>query len=144
MSCAEEGHASWSRECPTFVKKLNDLNDRTPENALQYIPTADPWMWTASVKPAHPSQDRPQPPLARPADRREQSQQLRRNQLPPRKYDTYIPNYDKTGIRMQERDRDVPRDLNAFQPLNRQYLNSVNNKNPNRPNPAPTGPAPTS
>lgn len=141
VSCVEEGHASWSRECPTFVKKLNDLNDRTPENALQYIPTADPWTWTASVKPAHPSQDRPQPP--RPAATREQSQQPRRNQPPLRKHDTYIPNYEKTGIRTQERDRDVPRDLNAFRPLNRQYLDSVNNENPNRPNPAPAGPAPT-
>ena len=46
VSCKSDNHASWSRECPTFVKKLNDFNDRNPENALQYVPTADPWMWT--------------------------------------------------------------------------------------------------
>jgi hypothetical protein len=43
VSCKADDHASWSRDCPTFNKKLNDLNDRNPENALQYIPTADPW-----------------------------------------------------------------------------------------------------
>jgi hypothetical protein len=28
VSCKSEDHASWSRDCPTFVKKLNDFNDR--------------------------------------------------------------------------------------------------------------------
>ena len=59
VSCMSEGHASWSRECPTFIKKLNELNDRNPENTLQYIPTAEPWMWTTSANSAPQPQWKP-------------------------------------------------------------------------------------
>ena len=37
VSCKTDGHASWSWECPTFIRKLNDFNDRNPKNTLQYI-----------------------------------------------------------------------------------------------------------
>ena len=50
VSCKSDEHASWSRDCPTFIRKLNDLNDRNSKNSLQYIPTADPWTWTTNVK----------------------------------------------------------------------------------------------
>ena len=49
ISCNTDEHASWSRECPTFLRKVSECNRRNPENALQFIPTTESWTW--SVKP---------------------------------------------------------------------------------------------
>lgn len=142
VSCKSDDHASWSRECPTFIKKLNDLNDRNPENALQYIPTADPWTWTTNTKPV--PQSRPPPPI-RPTIDRNRPQPTKKRQAPPRQYDSYVPNYDRYGNRTNTNDSNEwdnpapPKDLNTFRPLTQQYLDSVNNENPNGPvNPTPT------
>jgi hypothetical protein len=144
VSCKTDDHASWNRECPTFIKKLNELNDRNPENTLQYIPTADPWTWSASVKP------NPTPPLPnRPAEVRGQSQPPKKTPAPPRrvdsyvpKYDSYVPRYDKSGKRLQMENRDwtqddhaptIPKDLSDFRPLDREYLATVNKELPRGP-----------
>jgi len=136
VSCKADDHASWSRECPTFTRKLNDLNDRNPENTLQFIPTADPWTWTASAKPT-PSL----PPASKPASARGRSQPPKKMLAPPRRVDSYIPNYgsyvpsyDRSGKRGQKESRDwsdddhipVPKDLIEFRPLDRGYLDAVN------------------
>jgi hypothetical protein len=47
VSCKSNEHASWSRECPSFQKRVDELNDRNPENLLPFFPTADPWTWSA-------------------------------------------------------------------------------------------------
>jgi hypothetical protein len=160
VSCKTDDHASWSRDCPTFIKKLNDFNDRNPENALQYIPTADPWTWTANAKSSQSQmQTQPQPPPNRIAPHREQSQPPRR---PPRRFDSYVPcentyvprhdnyvpKYDRTGKRVHEAERNQPatqketnphKDLTEFRPLTQEYINSINNEDPSRPrNPIPT------
>jgi hypothetical protein len=146
VSCKTEGHASWSRECPTFIKKQNDLNERNPENLLQYIPTADPWTWTASI-----TQTQTQPPSG-PVVNRERAQASKKNQLPPRRvdtyipdYDSYIPSYDRKGRRQEDRRNDPhpppPADLTQYRPMNQQYVDSVNKEHSNRP--ANTAPAPT-
>jgi hypothetical protein len=123
----------------TFTKKLNDLNDRNPENTLQYIPTADPWTWTPSVKPT------PTPLMvSRPASSRDRSQPPNKTTAPPRrvdsyvpKYDSYVPKYDKSGKRMTTENRDwsqddhapvIPRELMDARPLDREYLAAVNNE----------------
>ena len=49
ISCDTDEHASWSRECPVFLRKVSECDRRNPENALQFIPTAEPWTW--STKP---------------------------------------------------------------------------------------------
>ena len=54
VSCKVDDHASWSRDCPTFIKKLTEFNVRNPKNTLQYIPIAEPWTWTASVRMTPP------------------------------------------------------------------------------------------
>lgn len=150
VSCKTDDHASWSRECPTFTKKMNELNDRNPENTLQYIPTADPWTWTASVKPALS-----QPPANKPVVIRERSQPPKKSQAPVRRvdsyvprYDSYVPSYDRSGKRTHSRTRDwsdpdpisnpdpippIQEDLIDFRPLDKEYLDSVNNENSNRP-----------
>ena len=47
-SCEDDTHASWSRECPVFLRKTEECNRRHPENALTFIPSSDPWTWLES------------------------------------------------------------------------------------------------
>jgi hypothetical protein len=152
VSCKTADHASWSRDCPTFVKKQDELNDRNPENLLQYIPTADPWTWTASAKSTPPQLPKPVAPVApRPIETRERSQPPKRTQAPRRVdsyipvYNRYVPSYDRSGKRSYSKDRDwsdpdsapnpaplpvIPEDLIDFLPLTQDYMNSVTNENP--------------
>jgi hypothetical protein len=130
VSCKADDHASWSRECPTFIKKLSEFNERNPENALQYIPTADPWTWTASAKQPH--QPQPSQPIrqVRPPTGNERHTQDKRTRAPlaPRLYDTYIPVYDKAGKRVQDNDQNdkTPIDLREFRPITQDYIDTVN------------------
>jgi len=48
-SCSSADHASWSRECPTFKRKVDECNKRNPENSLPFIPSDEPWTWTTGV-----------------------------------------------------------------------------------------------
>ena len=127
VSCKVGGHASWSRECPTFIKKSNEFNERNPENTLQYIPTSDPWTWTATEKQVKTSQ----PPQTRPPFAREQSQPPKRTQAAPRKCDTYFPNYDNqraSGSRPHSADweeREDPRRLNEYRPFTQKTINAI-------------------
>ena len=45
-SCNSTDHASWSRECPIFRRKVDECNKRNPENGLQFFPSDEPWTWT--------------------------------------------------------------------------------------------------
>ena len=47
ISCNVDGHASWSRECPTFLRKVKDYNLRNPNNLLPFFPfpTHGPGPW---------------------------------------------------------------------------------------------------
>ena len=42
-SCKTTDHASWSRMCPMYMKKTEDLNTRNLDNLLQLYPTSDSW-----------------------------------------------------------------------------------------------------
>lgn len=94
VSCKSKDHASWSRTCPTFIRKLAEYNSRNPENSLQFFPTADSWSWTATeptpltLAPSSSQQMRPS-----------NVQQGKRPQHPAkRKFDTFIPTYGDTYI----------------------------------------------
>jgi hypothetical protein len=91
VSCKSKDHASWSRACPTFTRKLAEYNNRNPENSLQYFPTADSWSWTATEPPATQiSMQRPQ--LSK-------VQQGKKPQQPPKRiYDTYVPKHGSSYI----------------------------------------------
>ena len=43
VSCGIAGHASWARECPTFICKCNEMNDRLEDNKLPYFPMDKAW-----------------------------------------------------------------------------------------------------
>ena len=150
VSCKSNEHASWSRECPPFIKRLNDLNERNPENALQYIPTADPWTWTASAQAA----PQPRQPYSNPT-RTDQTRERPHytKKAPPRRYDSYIPddvyipsdsyvpNYDRAGKRVQGAkggEASIPKDLTQYRPMTQQYMDTIN-EDPRRPvDPTPT------
>jgi hypothetical protein len=95
VSCKTSEHASWSRECPVFLKRVDDFNERNPENALPFFPTADPWTWSAGItKSTSPPTFRANNPGG--THDRQERQYHARPQERPRKVDTYFPSYGKT------------------------------------------------
>ena len=49
ISCKSDEHASWSRQCPTFLKRVAEFKERNPESQLPYFPTVDPWTWSTDA-----------------------------------------------------------------------------------------------
>jgi hypothetical protein len=145
VSCKVDDHASWSRDCPTFTRKLSEFNERNPENALQYIPTADPWTWTATSSSKTAQHSQPPNPESRQNTGRDRPPQAKRPQVQPRTYDSYVPNYEKAGKRTlgpEDDDRRTPNPTQMFggyRPITQTYIDTVNEEeNPNRPtNPTP-------
>jgi hypothetical protein len=86
-SCKTDDHASWSRTCPTFLRKCDEFNYRNPENSLQFFPTTDSWTWTASERSSQPTQ----PPASAAQNRPSKVQLGKRPQQPRKATDTYIP-----------------------------------------------------
>jgi hypothetical protein len=60
-ACKADDHPSWSRDCPTFIRKCNELDERHPENASPFFWTDQAWTHT-SPPPARapPSTQGPQ------------------------------------------------------------------------------------
>ena len=56
-SCKATNHASWDRNCPTFLRKIDDLNARDPANDLPFFPAKESWTWA----PSYPSHGRQVP-----------------------------------------------------------------------------------
>ena len=100
VSCKPSDHASWSRTCLTFAKKLAEFNIRNPDNSLQYFPTADTWSWTAIDKPpttALAPAPAPTPPQASATATQGQLSKVqlgKRPQQPRRMLDSYVLNYN--------------------------------------------------
>jgi hypothetical protein len=96
VSCDKDGHASWSRTCPTFQKKKEDFNNRNPDNTLQFFPTNESWTWTS--KPKEHQQSETGNPSQRTIQNAVASQSQTHNgknphttKHKPRRWDTYVP-----------------------------------------------------
>ena len=50
ISCKDDTHASWDRNCPEFKRRVEKMDENHPENALMYFPTEEDW--TMQVCPA--------------------------------------------------------------------------------------------
>ena len=48
-SCKSNGHASWDRHCPEFIRRCAVYDERHPENNTAYFPTEQDW--TLTTKP---------------------------------------------------------------------------------------------
>lgn len=75
VNCDSEDHTSWSRNCPTFVRKCQEFDAKHPENSLPYYPSAEPWTWAPAplqrVDEAPSYRPGPPPPVRfRPATQR--------------------------------------------------------------------------
>ena len=49
VSCRSDNHASWSRECSVFLRKMKELTERHLENLMPFFPTNDPWTWSTGT-----------------------------------------------------------------------------------------------
>jgi hypothetical protein len=57
VSCGNDTHASWSRDCPEFIRRCQIIDERNPENAMPYFPTEHDWSLT--IRPDRvPREDR--------------------------------------------------------------------------------------
>lgn len=45
-SCKSNTHASWDRNCPVFIRRCEEYNDKFPENKLPFFPTEEEWTLT--------------------------------------------------------------------------------------------------
>jgi len=99
-SCNSKDHASWSRLCPVFLRKMEEFNLRSPENSLQFFPTADPWTWTPTLSSRN-SHMHTTPRLAtnhtqtKPSSNQigKRPQHMQHPQQSRQEWDTYIPRY---------------------------------------------------
>ena len=53
INCDSHSHSSRDRDCPDFQRRCEELDARTPENAMPYFPTDEPW--TQVLLPPRPS-----------------------------------------------------------------------------------------
>src|ERR1700678_721794 len=79
-NCETDNHTSWSRECPTFVRKYQEFDAKHPENNLPYYSSTEPWTWAAAPQRQEVEQfARPAPPP--PITTRPAMQKLRQAKL---------------------------------------------------------------
>ena len=57
-SCKSHDHTSWDCGCPTFLRKIKELNARDPANDIPFFPAKETWTWSSS----YPLQGRHVPP----------------------------------------------------------------------------------
>jgi hypothetical protein len=81
VPCNADGHASWDRNCPTFLQKCAEQNAHNPENSMPFFPSAEPWSW-AQNPPPQPIPTIQVPSFLDQALRPQQKQRLRQTQLP--------------------------------------------------------------
>jgi len=115
VSCNTDDHASWSRMCPTFLKKCDELDKRTPENSLPFFPSLEAWTWASTPPPAQhlaPS-TAPPPILTRGRNQQERTQQQKETAPSGRPYERRSWNRSKSKNRPTTPD-ELPPPLPSF------------------------------
>jgi len=51
VPCGGADHPSWSRQCPTFLRKCEDFDRAHPENSIPYFPLMEEWSWNSNYPP---------------------------------------------------------------------------------------------
>jgi len=51
IPCGGADHPSWSRQCPTFLRKCEDFDRAHPENSIPYFPSSEEWTWSSNYPP---------------------------------------------------------------------------------------------
>jgi hypothetical protein len=86
VSCKSNEHASWSRGCPVFLKKSEELNMRNIENTMPFFPTNDPWTWSTGASTDNVQIHRPTPLQKQTYDKGKEKQQPARTTKPTGNY----------------------------------------------------------
>jgi hypothetical protein len=79
-SCRTHDHTSWNHGCPTFLRKIEDLNARDPANDLPFFPAKEAWTWAPSF-PSHGHQVPQAEFTINPAQTGSQRERYRQTQL---------------------------------------------------------------
>ena len=59
-----DDHVSWSRTCPTFLRKCKEMDRQTPENNLPFFLATEAWTWSpALLVSGFPACVDPPPPI---------------------------------------------------------------------------------
>ena len=45
VSCKNDSHVSWDRDCPEFKRQVDRMDEGHPENVLTYFPTEEDWTY---------------------------------------------------------------------------------------------------
>jgi hypothetical protein len=51
ISCDTDDHTSWDRNCPTFLRKCEEQNQRNQENVMPFFPSTEDWSWALNPPP---------------------------------------------------------------------------------------------
>ncbi|KAG2739061.1 hypothetical protein P692DRAFT_201680119, partial [Suillus brevipes Sb2] len=43
INCRSQQHTSWSRSCPEFNRRCQEIDEKYPENRMPYFPTENVW-----------------------------------------------------------------------------------------------------
>ncbi|KAF8152315.1 hypothetical protein B0H34DRAFT_821243 [Crassisporium funariophilum] len=54
VSCDTDSHASWARQCQSFLRRCRIYNERNPNNTLPFFPGPQPWTWSQEAPPQPP------------------------------------------------------------------------------------------
>lgn len=113
VNCDSNDHTSWSRGCPTFLRKCQEYDTKHPENNLPYYPTSsEPWSWSPTPQPSTTINQapRPGPPPPIREKRTTQQQRLKQQTL---NFGSQIP--DVQRITQEEANFGINIDLTPFQ-----------------------------
>jgi hypothetical protein len=82
INCKTDDHPSWSRNCPTFLRKCQEYDAKHPENNLPYYPSStDPWTWSSTPQPPPIANQIPRPASPPPIRQRQPTQRLRQQTI---------------------------------------------------------------
>jgi len=82
INCKVDDHPSWSRNCPTFLRKCQEYDAKHPENNLPYYPSStESWTWSPIPQPPPLTNQIPRPAPPPPIRQKQPTQRLRQQTL---------------------------------------------------------------
>lgn len=72
-NCVTDGHPAWSKNCPSYLRKLKEMINRNPENRYKYFVTADTKTWVLTDPDETDSNGRGLPPHFQQAQQRQRT-----------------------------------------------------------------------
>ena len=117
--------------CPTFLKKCDKLDKRTPENSLPFFPSTEAWTWASTPPPVQPAFPPAVPPpiLTRGRNQQERTQQQKETAPSGRPYERRSWNRSKSRNRPTTPDK-LPPPLPSFLAIPELTITDENQQQP--------------